>query len=38
MRGKTLCVGIALLTVFVAIPESQAQRMTYPPEEFAARP
>jgi len=37
MRGKTLCVGIALLTVFVAIPESQAQRMTYPPEEFAAR-
>ena len=37
MRGKTLCVGIALLTVFVAVPALQAQRMTYPPEEFAGR-
>ena len=37
VKSKALCVGIVLLTVVVAVPELQAQRMTYPPEEFAGR-
>jgi len=37
MKGKAICVGLTLLTILVCVPESRAQRMTYPSEEFAAR-
>ena len=37
MNRKALCTGLALLALLVSVSETLAQRVTYPPEEFAAR-
>lgn len=37
MNRKAVCAGLALLSLLVTATASTAQRVTYPPEEFAAR-
>lgn len=37
MRLEAPAVGVALLLIFAFVSESHAQRVSYPPEEFAAR-
>jgi Xaa-Pro aminopeptidase len=37
MKKRVIGLGVVLLMVCVAVPEVLAQRITYPPEEFAAR-
>ncbi|MFG1691538.1 aminopeptidase P N-terminal domain-containing protein, partial [Gemmatimonadota bacterium] len=37
MNRKALCTGLALLSLLFVASETQAQRVEFPPEEFAAR-